>query len=245
MNSFKVGKIYFTKTTAITKTFENLVKAVKNKGMQFTVPKVGESFNLGYAKCTILAPNGDSYDDGNNYSIVIKLECGNNSFLFTGAAEDISEKEMLSNGLYLKADVLKVGRHGSRSSSTDDFLNVINPKYAVINVGKDNDCGHQNAETLQKFSSRGIKGYRIDESGTIAAESDGNNISFSASPSTSNVSGSVSTNTNEEKNNSDSKVVSSDSSTMLVQIRIKMLVKLYGFQGIVERSIIKIRHAMA
>lgn len=146
----KVGKIYFPKTTATTKTFENLIKGVQNKGMQFTVPKVGETFNLGEAKCTILAPNGTSYEDANNYSIVIKLEYGNNSFLFTGDAEDVSEKEMLDNGLDLKADVLKAGHHGSSSSSTEAFLNAVNPKYAVISVGKDNDYGHPHKETLQK-----------------------------------------------------------------------------------------------
>lgn len=191
MNSFKVGKIYFPKATSTTKTFENLAKAVKNKGMQFTVPNVGETFNIGDAKCTVLAPNGTSYDDANNYSIVIKLEYGNNSFLFTGDAEDVSEEEMLAKGFDLRADVLKAGHHGSSSSSTDAFLNAVNPKYAVISVGKDNDYGHPHKETLQKFSSKGINVYRTDESGTIVATSDGNNITFSASPSTSNKAGSA------------------------------------------------------
>ena len=209
INSFKVGKIYFPKTTATTKTFENLVNAVQNKGMQFTAPVVGEAFNLGEAKCTILAPNCDSYEDANNYSIVIKLEYGNNSFLLTGDAEDVSEKEMLSNGLDLKADVLKAGHHGSKSSSTDAFLNAVNPKYAVISVGKDNDYGHPNKETLQKFSSRGIKVYRTDESGTIVVTSDGNNITFNASPPTSNDSGTAANNGKYESN-SDSSTVSSN-----------------------------------
>ena len=210
MNSFKVGKIYFPNATATTKTFENLVKAVKNKGMKFTEPKVGETFNIGDAKSTILAPNGTSYEDANNYSIVIKLEYGNNSFLLTGDAEDVSEKEMLNKGLNLKADVLKAGHHGSSSSSTEEFLNAVNPKYAVISVGKDNDYGHPHKETLQKFSSRGIKVYRTDESGTIVATSDGNNITFNASPSTSNTSST--TGNGKEKNNSDSNIVNSNSS---------------------------------
>ena len=183
INSYKAGKIYFPKTTATTKTFENLAEAVKNKGMQFTAPSVGETFNLGDAKCTILAPNNSKYDDANNYSIVIKVEYKNTSFLFTGDAEDVSEKEMLSNGLDLKADVLKVGHHGSRSSSTDEFLNAVNPEYAVISVGKDNDYGHPNVETLDKLNKRGIKIYRTDESGTIVAVSDGRNITFNSQPS--------------------------------------------------------------
>lgn len=210
MNSFKVGKIYFPKTTSSTKTFQNLVKAVQNKGMQFTAPAVGETFNLGEAECTILAPNSSRYDDANNYSIVIKIEYGNTSFLFTGDAEDVSEKEMLKNGLDLKADVLKAGHHGSKSSSTHKFLDAVNPKYAVISVGKDNDYGHPNAETLQKFSSRGIEVYRTDESGTIIAESDGNNISFSTDnnegnstgDSTGNSSGASGSSNSSDNNNS-------------------------------------------
>lgn len=123
--------------------------------------------------------------------------------LFTGDAEDVSEKEMLSNRLDLKA-----GHHGSKSSSTDAFLNAVNPKYAVISVGKDDDYGHPNKETLQKFSRRGIEVYRTDESGTIVADSDGNKITFSAIPSTSNVSQTVAS----SKNNSDSNILSSNSS---------------------------------
>lgn len=187
MNSFKVGKIYFPKATATTKTFENLLKAVKNKVMQFTYPTVGETFNLGNAKCTILAPNSNNYEDANNDSIVIKLEYGNNSFMFTGDAEDVSEKEMLSKGFDLKADVLKVGHHGSSSSSCDEFLNAVNPKYAVISVGKDNDYGHPNKESLQRLSSRGIQIYRTDESGTIILISDGSNITFNSNPSNNSV----------------------------------------------------------
>lgn len=210
INSFKVGKIYFPKTTATTKTFENVVKAVKNKGMQFTTPKVGETFKIGDAECTILAPNGSSYDDANNYSIVIRVQYGNNSFLFTGDAEDVSEKEMLSKGLNLKADVLKAGHHGSSSSSTDAFLDAVNPKYAVISVGKNNDYGHPHKETLEKFTSRGINVYRTDESGTIVATSDGNNITFNAGPSTSSKSSSSSS-SDSNKGSSDIKENSSDS----------------------------------
>lgn len=112
---------------------------------------------------------------------------------------------MISKGLDLKADVLKASHHGSKSSSTDAFLNAVNPKYAVISVGKDNDYGHPNAEILQKFSSRGIKVYRTEESGTIIATSDGNNITFSGTiPSTSDTSGFIGSSNSSDNNNFDS-----------------------------------------
>lgn len=204
INSLKVGQIYAPKVTASTKTYENLVNAVKNKAMQFKTPTVGETFYVGQAKCIILAPNSSTYDGLNNYSIVVKVEFGNNSFLFTGDAEQVSEKEMLSKGLGLKADVLKVGHHGSRTSSSDAFLDAVNPKYAVISVGKDNDYGHPNAEALNLLSSRGAAVYRTDLNGTIVATSNGNNISFNCNP----VAGSTSVTytDNSSNNNSNSNI---------------------------------------
>lgn len=218
MNSFKVGKIYFPKATATTKTFENLFNAVKNKGMQFTQPTPGETFNLGQAKCTILAPNGTKYEDLNNYSIVLKVEFGNNSFLFTGDAEDISEKEMLSKGYDLKADVLKVGHHGSDSSTTREFLNAVNPKYAVISVGKGNDYGHPTADTIQKLHAKGIDIFRTDESGTIVAASDGTNITFNTNPSTTTVGGTAPVNNESNfSNSSTASVVDNNSNVQTTQ----------------------------
>lgn len=204
INSLKVGQIYAPKVTASTKTYENLVNAVKNKAMQFKTPTVGETFYVGQAKCIILAPNSSTYDGLNNYSIVVKVEFGNNSFLFAGDAEEASEKEMLSKGLNLKADLLKVGHHGSRTSSSDAFLDAVNPKYAVISVGKDNDYGHPNAEALNLLSSRGAAVYRTDLNGTIVATSNGNNISFNCNP----VAGSTSVTytDNSSNNNSNSNI---------------------------------------
>lgn len=217
MNSFKVGKIYFPKATATTKTFENLVNAVKNKGMQFAVPTPGETFNLGQAKCTILAPNGTKYEDLNNYSIVVKVEFGNNSFLFTGDAEDISEKEMMDKGFDLKADVLKVGHHGSDSSTTREFLNAVNPKYAVISVGKGNDYGHPETDTIQKLHAKGINIYRTDESGTVVATSDGTNITFNTNPSTTTVGGTAPANNKNSISNSTSSIVNNNSDVQAIQ----------------------------
>lgn len=178
INSFQVGTVYMPKITNTTKTFTDVVKAIKNKGLQAVSPKAGETFKLGEASCTVLAPNSSKYEDLNNYSIVIKVTFGNNSFMFDGDAEDVSEKEMLSKGFDVKADVLKVGHHGSSSSTTEGFLNAVNPKYAVISVGKGNTYGHPHESTMNRLKAHNIAVYRTDECGTIVAISDGNNITF-------------------------------------------------------------------
>lgn len=182
INDFKIGKIYLPKATSTTKTFQDVVTAMKNKGLKAALPKPGETFNLGSATCTILAPNSSDYKDLNNYSIVVKLEFGSSSFLFTGDAEDISEKEILAKGFDVKADVLKVGHHGSRSSTTNEFLSKVNPKYAVISCETGNDYGHPHKETMDKLKGKNIPVYRTDELGTIIATSNGKTISFNTKP---------------------------------------------------------------
>jgi competence protein ComEC len=182
INNFQIGKIYMPKVTSTTKTFEDVVNAINSKGLKATVPTPGESFKLGEATCTILAPNGSEYKDTNNDSIVIKVSFGDNSFLFTGDAEDVSENEMLAKGYDLKSDVLKIGHHGSNSSTTQKFLDSVNPKYAIISVGKENEYGHPTKEIIDRLISEKISVYRTDEVGTIVATSDGKNITFNVEP---------------------------------------------------------------
>lgn len=178
IKNFQVDNFYAPKASTTTKTFENMVNALKNKNLKMTVPKVGDSLTIGDAKLTFLAPNSDKYEDLNNYSIVCKLKYGNTSFLFTGDAEDVSEGEILQKQLDIQADVLKVGHHGSHSSTTQEFLDKVNPTYAIISCGKDNDYGHPHKETLDKLNKKGAKVFRTDVSGTIIATSDGSKISF-------------------------------------------------------------------
>lgn len=182
INDFKIGKIYLPKVTSTTKTFGDVVTAIKNKGMKVAVPKPGETFNLGTAKITIIAPNNSEYKDMNNYSVVVKLQFGSNSFLFTGDAEEISESEILAKGFNVKADLLKVGHHGSRSSTTKEFLAKVNPKYAVISTEIGNDYGHPHKETMDKLKNKNIPVYRTDELGTIIATSNGKTITFNTKP---------------------------------------------------------------
>lgn len=182
INAFKIGKVYFPRDTSSTVTFRDFITAVKNKNLKLTAPKVGETFMLGDAKCQIIAPNSSEYEDANDYSIVIRVTYGEKSFIFTGDADNQSENEMVANGLNLKADVLKVGHHGSSYSTSIPFLNKVSPKYAVISVGEDNKYGHPSLSTMDTLKSRNIPVYRTDESGTIVATCDGHSIKFSTKP---------------------------------------------------------------
>jgi len=182
IKSFSIGKMYMPKATATTTTFKDVVSAISSKGLKITTPVVGNTINLGDATATILAPNGNGYEDVNNESIVIKLKYGNNSFLFMGDAEDVSENEILAKQLDIKADVLKVGHHGSSSSTTTTFLNKVDPEYAVIMVGKENTYGHPHKPLMDRLKAKGTTVYRTDESGTIVVTSDGSKITFNTKP---------------------------------------------------------------
>ncbi len=165
-----------------TKTYQELVDVIHDKNMKITYPVVGEQYALGEAKFTIIAPNSNSYGgNANDYSVAILLEYGKNRFLFTGDAEEASEMEMLSNGIELSADVYKVAHHGSRSASTQEFLNAVHPKYAVISCGEGNSYGHPHAEVLNRLRSMGVEVFRTDEQGSIIASSDGENITWNCS----------------------------------------------------------------
>jgi len=182
INDFDIGKIYMPESNGKTKYLEDVLCAVRKKELQITPPVAGESFKLGDASCTILAPVSSAYEKINNYSIVIKLKYGNTSFLFTGDAESLSEREMMRRGFDLSADVIKLGHHGSIRSTTDEFLGRVNPKYAVIMVGRKNNYRHPHKRTMEKLKAKGIKVYRTDEHGTIIAVSDGKSIIFNKNP---------------------------------------------------------------
>lgn len=176
ISTFNIGKVLMPKVTASTHSFEDVIRTIKSKGLKITTPVAGSEFQFGDCKCSILAPNSTSYEDINNYSIVLKVSFGKTSFLFTGDAENISEDQILAGKYDLKADVLKVGHHGSNSSSSARFLKAVSPEYAIISVGKDNDFGHPSSKTLKRLASADVKVYRTDKDGTIVVSSDGSTI---------------------------------------------------------------------
>jgi beta-lactamase superfamily II metal-dependent hydrolase len=177
VSNFEVDKVILPSVTHTTNTFEDFLGALEENELRITPAVVGDQYKLGPATFTVVAPNSPQYEDLNNYSVGIKLIFGDTSFLLTGDAGKLSEKEMLANGIDLSADVLKLSHHGSADSSSEAFLDIINPTYAMINVGKDNDYGHPHVETLTAMLDHNIKVYRTDEQGTVVFTSDGKNVS--------------------------------------------------------------------
>lgn len=167
--------------TPTTKTYENLLQSIADKGLTITPAEPGdELLSSGGAVLTVLAPNGEDYGDLNNYSVVLRLTYGEDSFLFTGDAEEASEEEMLSLDWPLTATVLKCGHHGSETSTSPAFLDAVSPQYAVISCGVDNDYGHPDAVTLEKLEAAGVEVFRTDRQGTILASTEGSGVTMTA-----------------------------------------------------------------
>lgn len=179
---FDCGTVMMPDLAKDTETYRDVADTMKQKGYRNTVPAPGDSFTLGGAVCTVLAP-AVKYEDANNNSIVLLVEHGENTFLFMGDAEEEEEADILRSGAQVEADVLKVGHHGSRSSSSVRFLEAVSPDYAVISCGEDNSYGHPHAETLNNLRAMGVKVFRSDEQGTVVAVSDGSKITWNSAPS--------------------------------------------------------------
>lgn len=177
----KADNIYAPKTEANTKAYKNFKKKAEEQNVEIKHPNIGDEIQLGSSTVEFLGPVDENGKDLNSTSIVLKITYGNTSFLFTGDAESDEEEEILNSGADLKSTVLKVGHHGSRTSTSYPFLREVMPQYAVISVEKGNSYGHPNEETLSKLSDAGVEVYRTDESGDIVMTSDGNNISITTS----------------------------------------------------------------
>jgi competence protein ComEC len=176
IDHFSVKKVYLPKVTHTTKTFRDLLAAVKDNGLKVTTAKAGAVLPLEGLNAYFAAPVADSYESLNNYSAVIKIEYGSHSFLLTGDAEAESEAQILSTGTDIKTTVLKVGHHGSSSSTSPEFLQAAAPRYAVIMLGEDNPYGHPHRETMELLNSAGVEIFRTDRDGTIVFSTNGEDI---------------------------------------------------------------------
>lgn len=182
ITKFDVDTLFIGDFKKENKTYEELINAINYKGLQYSTPAVGNEYTLGNAVFTILAPN-TVYDDPNNSSIAILLRNGDNRFLFTGDCEEEAETDILANGMEIDCDVYKVGHHGSKTASCQEFLKEITPMYAIISCAQGNTYGHPHAETLNNLRSMGVKVFRTDEQGSIVAYSDGIEITWNCAPS--------------------------------------------------------------
>jgi beta-lactamase superfamily II metal-dependent hydrolase len=183
IKNFNIGKFYMPRAANNTKTFEDVLDAAQEKGLKITAGKAGMNIGLSDSvNAEILAPNSETYKDLNNYSIVVKLTYKQDSFLFMGDAEKQSENEILDKGYDISTDVLKIGHHGSSTSTSENFLKAVSPNDTVICVGKGNDYGHPHKETMKLLKDYGLTVYRTDECGTIIATSDGSGITFNVKP---------------------------------------------------------------
>jgi len=179
-----IGNIFMSDVPADTATYRDTMQAIKYMGYEDIVstPGAGERFQLGDMILTFLC---DPLNDGklNDSSLAFVLQHGDNSFLFTGDAEEPEEKRILSQGIDISCDVYKAGHHGSNTASSQALLDRALPEYCVISCGKHNDYYHPHGATLNKLRKAGVKVFRTDEQGTVIAESDGEGITFNCAPS--------------------------------------------------------------
>ena len=168
IDSFNIGKVYMPDTINTDKQVEEFLDAMERKKLKYEVPEIGTKFDVGLANCEVVAINNDARDL-NNSSIVIQLNYLKQNYLFMGD----SEKEVEDSRNWNKINVLKVGHHGSSSSSTEKFLNQTRPDIAIISVGLNNQYNHPSVDVLNRLKNLNATIYRTDEDGSLLLESDG------------------------------------------------------------------------
>ncbi|MCY9518004.1 MBL fold metallo-hydrolase [Paenibacillus apiarius] len=178
INAFPVKAVYAPKVSHTTQTFKDFLLAVKKQKLTIKTAKAGVDIPLAGLKAKFVGPVNEYGNELNEWSAVLRLQYKDTSFLFTGDAELKSEADMLKSGAELSADVLKVGHHGSTTSTSQKFLNAVKPAHAVISAGKGNKYGHPTKDILTRLQKAKAKIYRTDQQGTVTAISDGKKITF-------------------------------------------------------------------
>lgn len=171
IDNFEVGKFYLPyNATSTTSFYKRLLKSLASKNMGIDEAVIGEKFNIGNAECEIMTVDNSDPENINEESIVLEIRYGTQKYLFMGDAEVINEKSREWNDI----DVLKVGHHGSNTSTSSDFLKQVKPEISIISVGKDNSYGLPKKKILDRLNKQNSVIYRTDEDGTIQIVSDGN-----------------------------------------------------------------------
>ena len=176
INNFDIGSFYMPDCDYDTETFFNMLTALNNKDVQSNLAKAGDIIYEDESTiCKVLSPKRNNYKEVNDYSVVVKIICGEKSFLFMGDAEETAESEITGD---VSADVLKVGHHGSSTSTKESFLKKVDPDIAVISCGKNNKYGHPDREVTNLLKKYGVETKRTDVDGTFTLRCDGKNIEY-------------------------------------------------------------------
>ena len=176
---FGADILYMPDAYSNTKVFERLLDTIENNNIKTIQAKNGvEISSSDTLKIDILSPVSPEYDDLNDYSAVVRITYGDTRFVFMGDAEKTVEKELLSSATDLGADVIKIGHHGSSTSSSKSFIKAVNPSVAIISVGADNSYGHPGKDTLALLKDMNITTLRTDINGTVVVGSDGKGITY-------------------------------------------------------------------
>lgn len=178
LKRYRVENILWTGVVKQTAEYREWVKLFEKEKANIQIARAGQQIYGGSTSIIkILSPfedfEGKEMKDSNITSVVFRLDHGENSFLFTGDAPSFSEKEMILRGVDLDADVLKAGHHGSKTSSSEDFLKKVTPSAVVISSGRDNSYGHPHQEVLERLEKYGINILRTDKDGDIKIVSNG------------------------------------------------------------------------
>jgi len=180
LSVFDAQTVYAPVTEYNTKVFRDFVEKTENRAGKITVPAPGDQFTLGSATCTVLGPVKE-YEDPNHTSIILKVSYGESDFLFTGDSEVGPENDMIDywgEDFVWEAEVLKVGHHGSETSSGYRFVYEVSPDYGIISVGEGNTYGHPHDKPLSRLKDAGVVLFRTDYLGHVIAATDGTDITF-------------------------------------------------------------------
>ena len=170
INSFEIQKIYMPFTSEVsTKTYEDVENAIINKNLSITNPKIGDTFSLGEANIEVMFVDNSEPEEKNDSSIVLQLNFGDEKYLFMGDAETKAE----NSRNWEKVNVLKVGHHGSNTSSSENFINAVSPEIAIVSVGPNNSYNLPKNEILEKLKKINTTIYRTDQDGSIYLKSNG------------------------------------------------------------------------
>ncbi|MCL2398250.1 MAG: MBL fold metallo-hydrolase [Defluviitaleaceae bacterium] len=176
LDRFDVREVWMPDRYHTTATFDRFLDAIERNGLQYTAVMAGDILSAGDIQMTVVAPNSSGHGGLNDYSISLHMQFGQTSFLFTGDMEAISEVEVLEAGWNIQSTVLEVSHHGSRTSTTEAFLDAVNPEIAVISVGAGNRYNHPHREVMDRLYERGIQVLRTDELGTIILVTNGETV---------------------------------------------------------------------